>query len=125
MISPSLIKTFVADAAIGARLLVASGSADANAALATASTAKIIGVSDMAAAAATGDKVDVILSGTAELLLGGTVTRGDPVTADANGKGVTAAPATGVNARYAGFALSSGVAGDIIPFLLSQGIIQG
>ena len=43
----------------------------------------------------------------------------------ANGQGVTAAPAAGVNNRVIGIAIVSGVSGDIIPVLLSVSTLQG
>ena len=67
----------------------------------------------------------MILAGIAFVQLGGTVARGAPVTADANGLGVTAAPGAGVNARILGFALVSGVSGDVVPVLINQGLMQG
>ena len=69
--------------------------------------------------------VDVTLGGPAEVVLGGAVTRGQPLTSDANAAAVAAAPAAGVNAFTSGFALASGVAGDVIPFHAMRGVIQG
>ena len=56
---------------------------------------------------------------------GGTVARGAPVTADASGKAVAAAPAAGSNVRIIGFAEVSAVAGDIAPVLIAPGVMQG
>ena len=68
---------------------------------------------------AAGEAIRVMLSGISKLKLGGTVTRGGPVTSDANGKGVAAALGDSV----IGFALASGVSGDIIPVLISPGVL--
>jgi hypothetical protein len=92
--------------------------------LASASTDGLLGVFQHTTEAA-GEDVRVMLSGISRLKLGGTVTRGDWLTSDAEGKGVAAAPAAGVNAEVAGRALASGVDGDIIPVLLAQGRVQG
>lgn len=60
-----------------------------------------------------------------EVVLGGTVTRNDRLTSDANAAAVTAAPAAGINAHVVGIALASGVSGDIIPVFLSNSVLQG
>lgn len=72
-----------------------------------------------------GDMVEVMVTGISNIVCGGTVTRGDYLTSDANGNGITAAPASGVNAGVIGIALESGVAGDIIAVRLAPGRIQG
>jgi len=61
-----------------------------------------------------GERIDVIHEGVADLRLGGTVARGDLLTTDANGQGVSATPAAGTNNEVLGKALTSGVNGDII-----------
>lgn len=72
-----------------------------------------------------GTEVRLMLLGITRVKIGGTVTRGNPITSDASGQGVVAAPAAGVNNRIIGFAMASGVVGDIIPVLLSQSVMQG
>lgn len=124
MNSPTLIKTYVAGAAIRARRFAVFGAVDTAVIEATAATDATIGVFEKLDGAS-GDRVDVVHSGVTELLLGGTVVRGGPLTADANGAGVAAAPAAGANARIGAFALASGVAGDIIPVLVQPGLMQG
>lgn len=59
-----------------------------------------------------GDEVRVMMDGISRLVLGTTVTRGQLLTADANGKGT---PVTSENDNAIGVALASGVSGDIIP----------
>ena len=83
-----------------------------------AATDQHIGVAQHAAAAAE-DDIRVQLDGITNLKLGGTVTRGDRITSDANGKGVTAAPAAGTNNPIVGIAFASGVLDDLIPMLLA------
>lgn len=123
MVTHDLVKSFNAGAAVRGRRLVAIGAADFAVTEASAS-AIMVGVSteyDTALA----DQVDVVLAGIAEVVLGGTVARGARVTADANGQGVAAAPAAGVNANVVGFALASGVVGDIVPVLIQPHSLQG
>lgn len=121
--SPGQILNFDAGAAInGNRILKLS--ADATVVQAAAATDALIGVSD-SNGAASGERIDVTLTGVAEICLGGTVTRGALLTSDSAGKGVAAAPSAGVNNRVIGVALVSGVSGDIIDVLLSPGSMQG
>lgn len=125
MANPGFTKTFTAVAAIAAYTIVKpSGDNDGEAEPAAAATDAVIGVAQNVDVAI-GQPVDVVLDDTANVLLGGTVAAFDPITSDANGKGVKAAPAAGVNNRIVGLAMVSGVAGDIIPVLLKQGYIQG
>lgn len=124
MANPGLIKTYNAAGAIPAYTIVKFGSNDYDMVAGAAATDKLIGVTTEIAAAS-GEPVDVIHTEIANVVLGGTVTRGDGLTSDANGAGVTAAPATGVNNTVVGVALISGVAGDVIPMLLKQYSLQG
>jgi len=84
----------------------------------------LLGVSGLVAGDV-GKRVDIIMSDLAEVEYGGTVTRGDWLTTDANGKAVTAAPAAGTNNNVIGRATCSGVLGDIGCCLLVPGRIQG
>lgn len=92
--------------------------------LATAATDSLVGIMQHTTDNA-GDDVRVALEGISLLKLGGVVTRGDFVTSDANGKGVSCAPAQGANSRYIGEAMASGVAGDLVPVKICCGIMQG
>lgn len=122
--NPTLIKNYTAEGAIAAYRIVKFGAADGGVVQAAASADLIIGVNEALTVVA-GERVDVIRSGIADVEFGGTVTRGQPVTADADGKAVAAAPATGVNANIVGFAEVSAVAGDIAQVSLARGVIQG
>ena len=75
--------------------------------------------------AAIGKRVRLRIYGVSEVEYGGTVTQGDQLTSDANGKAVAAAPAAGVNNRTIGIAAVSGVTGDIGSVTLYPGQIQG
>lgn len=115
---------YVAQAAVAAFLIVKAGAADNQVLPAAAATDDIIGTAD-ALDKAIGEIVDVPSAGIGEVVLGGAVARGKPITSDANGKGVQAAPAAGANNRIIGFAAVSGVAGDVIPYHIALGSIQG
>lgn len=89
------VKNFAAAGAIAAYRAVKFGSSDSIAAQATARNSAIFGVSDSLGADAAGDPVDVIMGGVATIEYGGTITRGDQLTSDANGKAIAA-----VNREY-------------------------
>ncbi|MBI5726763.1 MAG: DUF2190 family protein [Ignavibacteriales bacterium] len=119
-----LIKGFDAGAAITGNRIVKFSSTDTTIVQAAAATDSILGVAD-SLGAASGARVDVVLSGTTEVEYGGTITRGDLLTADSNGKAVTAAPSAGVNNRIVGISMKSGVSGDIGLVLVNPFSLQG
>lgn len=109
-----LSKTYVAGGAIAANCFVKFGADDNTVVAAAAATDAIIGVNDNIARV-TGDRTDVIHIGIADVKLGtGGITRGAEVTSDATGQGVAGASTN----RIGGVALTSGVAGDIVPVLV-------
>ncbi|RCF46449.1 capsid cement protein [Aeromonas hydrophila] len=122
--NPTLIKNYTAEGDIAAYRIVKFGAADGGVAQAAASTDLVIGVNAELPVVA-GERVDVVRAGLADVEFGGTVARGQPVAADANGKAVVAAPAANVSAHIIGFAEVSAVAGDIAPVLLARGVFQG
>lgn len=121
--NPLLTKTHDAGAAITKFRLLKIGAADEAVIHAVDGTAPIVAVS--AETVASGARVEVEMAGLVEVELGGTVARGDYVTAGAAGVGVKSAPAAGVNSDVAGVAMVSGVSGDIINMMLSPCRIQG
>lgn len=121
--NPTLIKQYKAGGAISANLIVKL-SADDTIVAAAAATDSVLGVLGEIDAES-GDHVDVVLAGVAEVVYGGNVTRGALLTSDANGKAVAAAPASGVNNRILGVALESGVSGDIGSVLIAHSSMQG
>lgn len=125
MSNPMLIKNYDAGAAIEPHRIVKFDSSDFTVIQAAAATDALIGVLADPKQVASGKRADVIHAGIADVELGGTVTRGDPVTSDADGKGVQASPAAGANNDIVGRALKSGVSGDIVPVLVSVGLMQG
>lgn len=124
MRNDGLIKNYTAGGAIAAYRIV-KWSADSTVVQAAAATDALIGISTRIAAAASGDRTDIVRSGIAEVEYGGNVTRGDPLTSDSSGKAVAAAPAAGSNARIIGIAEVSGVSGDIGSALIAPSVMQG
>lgn len=122
--APLQHRTLLAQAVIAGNLILKHGTADDSAALATAATDLLVGTND-ALPKEIGELVDYPTAGTGQVKLGGIVTRGQPITADAASKGVAAAPAAGANNRIIGFALQSGVANDVIDYHIAPGYVQG
>lgn len=112
------IKACYASAAIPAFTLVKHGTADGIAAPATAGADAVFGVADSMGAAAANDPVDIVRGGIAEVIYGGTVTRGDPLAAGTGGKAVKAT----TGQRIIGFAEVSGVANDRGSVFIAPGV---
>ena len=123
-LTPILIKSFLAGAAIPARTQVKFAGADDTVIACAAAADFSVGVTtDLPVIA--GETVDVIMLGIGECILGAAVTRGALVTSDATGRAITAAAAAGVNVRSIGLAAASGVLGDIVPLAVSPCSFQG
>ncbi len=112
------IKACYAGAAILPFRIVKHGAADAFAIQSTAAADASFGVSDSLGAAAANDPVDIIRGGIAEVVYGGTVTRGDPLTSDSQGRAIKAATGN----RIVGFAEVSGVVGDRGSVFIAPGV---
>ena len=125
MANRDLVKSYTAESAIGPCRIVKPGANDFGVAIAAAAADKVFGVTLPLITVAIGDSVEVAHDDIADVVLGGTVTRGDLLTSDANGAAITATAAAGTNIRVIGIALVSGVAGDIIPVLLNPTSFQG
>lgn len=119
-----LIKTYTAGGAISPYRIVKPGANDGEVVQAAAAADALMGVTG-SIGPASGERVDVVKTGIAAIEFGGTVTRGGPVTSDASGKAVAAAPAAGSNVRIIGFAEVSAVSGDIADVSLALGTMQG
>lgn len=117
--------TYRASGTIAPYRIVKHGGADQYAAIAVDGAASLLGVSDQLGADAAEDEVDVNRSGIAEVEYGGNVTRGDPLTADAQGRAITASPGAGANAYIVGFAEKNGVSGDVGAAFVCPQRIQG
>jgi hypothetical protein len=119
-----LFKNFTAAAAIAAYRIVKFSALD-TVTPATAATDFMVGVNADVAPAA-GERCDTVLIGIAFVEAGAAIAQGSMVTSDAVGRGVTAAPAAGVNNRVIGEALeAASAAGDVIRVLLAPGLVQG
>lgn len=119
-----IVKSFVAGGAIGQNTFV-EFSADYTVTQANAATDLIVGVCVQPGGALQGERVDIQLTGIAEVKAGGTITRGTLVTTDSNGKAVAPGPSAGVNNRVAGMAMITTADGDLFDVLLAPGMIQG
>lgn len=122
--NPTLVKSYAAGAAVAARRIVKHGASAGLAIQGADAAAALIGVTTEVAAAS-GERCDVIKAGLADVEYGGNVALGAPLTSDASGKAVTAAPAGGANAFIIGFAEVDGVSGDIGTVFIAPGRIQG
>ena len=124
MSNPLLLKGFTAGGAISPYRIVRFSAAE-TVVQAAAATEAMFGVNtDLTIVS--GERVEVMTHGIAWVEAGAAITIGAPVTADSVGRGVTAAPAAGVNNRMIGLALDAAVAaGDQIRVLLSPGLMQG
>lgn len=123
MDNPLLIKALTASALIAAcRIVVQDG--DASALPAGADLAAIpFGVSEKGGAAEAGSRVDVVTHGFAPIEFGGNVSFGDPLTSDADGRAIVAAPAPGTEIAIVGYAVSSGDADTIGSLRLAPGFL--
>jgi hypothetical protein len=122
--NPVLTKTFTAGGAIAARTLVKFSAAETVVAAAAAGDSLLGATTDIAAAS--GERVDVVLSGVAEISAGAAITRGALVMSNASGRVITAAASAGANIRTIGIALDGADAdGDVIRVLLAPGSFQG
>lgn len=119
-----LIKNFRAAAAILPWRIVKFGASDVEAVTAAAAGDALIGISSELAADA-GQRCDVMMSDIADVRFGANVTRGDPLTSDAVGRAITAAPGAGAKMRIIGFALVSAIADDVGPARIVPGLITG
>jgi len=122
MRNEGLQKTLIAGGTVIKNRIVKFGSGDTSVVQAAAATDLLIGVSD-SLGAASGEPVDIILDGIALVEYGGTITRGQLLTADADGKAVAAAPAATASARIIGVAMLSGVSGDIGSVMIAPGSV--
>ena len=107
MRNESFVKGFAPGAAVNAYRIVKHGANDNTVIQAIAPTDGLLGVANQHGAAATDDTVDVVMAGIAEVEYGGTVARGDRITADAVGRGVAVTASGNLHAL-----ISGGAAGD-------------
>ena len=119
---PGMITPFRAAGAIGKYRIAAHGAADGAAIQAEDGDTTLLGVTTDINAA-DGSIVDVVRSGPASVTFGGPVTRGDPLTADADGRAVAVALPAEADTFIVGYAEVSGVLGDIGAALVAPAFI--
>jgi hypothetical protein len=127
MIGPTtgLEKELSVSGSVNQYSLVKFASDDNTCEQASDSTAEILGVAQFAP---TTDQpqVRIRMSGISWVVLGtGGCTRGNPITSDGSGNGVVAAPSAGTNAYIVGYAMGSGIAGQLVPVHIVPQRIQG
>ena len=119
-----LQKNMTAGADINAYRIVKFSAAE-TVVLAAAATDNLVGV-NTDVSPALNERCDIAFMGIAFVEAGAAIAQGVMVTADSVGRGVTAAPAAGVNNRVIGYALEAATAaGDVIRVLLEPGVMQG
>lgn len=123
--NPLLIKEGTAEGAVTKYRIVKHGAADGGVLQSAAATDFHCGVYSENFDVVSGERLGIVKAGLADVEYGGVVTRGQPITSDANGKAIAAAPAAGANVRIIGFAEVSAVAGDIGAAWIEPGIYQG
>lgn len=119
-----LLKNYVAAGTIPKYRIVSFGGTDGTVVASSAATSLHIGV-NAELDVVSGERVDVVRSGLPLVEYGGAVTRGQPLTSDASGRAVAAAPAAGSNVRIVGFAEVNAVLGDIDRMQLAPSVMQG
>jgi hypothetical protein len=117
MRSDTLIKTFHAEAPLEAYRLVTFATGINAVEMADAVTDPLLGVSTSVGSQDNG-RCDVIVAGVSEVVIGGTVSRGDVLTTDASGRAVLS---TQITDRVVGMALADAVVDDIAAMLIAQG----
>jgi hypothetical protein len=110
---PSLVLNYTSGAAVAANRIVKLAS-DTTVIQGAAAADALIGVTNELAATASGQSLDIVMGGVAEIEAGGSITRGALITSDTVGRAVTATE----DNRVIGVALKSASTSDIIPVLL-------
>lgn len=113
-----LITRFEAESAIEKYRIVKFGTADNLIGKASAASDAIVGISIGNFDIEIGEGCDVMRSNISPVVYGGNITRGQPLTSDADGKAIVASGGQ----RIIGFAEESGVLNDIGSVLICPGI---
>ena len=118
-VTSGIEKPVIAEEAFASAYLIAKfGTTDEKVKKGAAALKPVLGIVQSKAKA--GDKVNLMLTGISLVKLGGTVARGDLITTNDSAEGIKTIT---VKNYVVGIAMTSGVDGDLIPLLLSQGII--
>lgn len=126
-----LVKSFYSTVAIAAFTAVKLDPANIDYVLpATSATDLVIGtVNELGYSAndvTLGNSLDVVLIGIAQAVAGAAIAvPGTRCTINASGQVIAAAPAAGSNVQILGITLRPAAAGDVIPLLLKQSVMQG
>lgn len=118
---PGLITSHIAENTIRRRRIVTHGAVDRRIVAATAGVVLIGVLTDLDADI--GEHTDVVRSGVPPVEYGGTVTRGDLLTSDAQGRAVAVTLPVTEDTFTIGFAEISGVTGDIGAAHIQPGFI--
>lgn len=127
VLAPDFIRSFKATAALSEGHIVKFGTSTAPfegeiVAKATAATDIVIGVA-LRAQATAGLSVDVVMGGQCRVLLGGTVTKGARLVADASGTAVAISPGNTTVNYSVGFALEAGVSGEYVAIQVCPSVV--
>ncbi len=119
-----LTKNFRAGALIAPYLILKFGGDDQTLVPAAGPTDDLI-ATNVELEAKAGERFDAAFGGLPEVRYGGPIGRGKPITSDAQGRAVEAAPAGGVRVRIIGFSIASGVLGDVLAYRPAPGFVTG
>jgi hypothetical protein len=119
-----LMKEVLCAAPVAAYTIATFGADDNTYETASSPEQPLIGVFEFATKAA-GLNVRLALDGIAHVTIAGSVNRGDRITSNGYGQGITADPSPGENMNVIGIAMNSGTAPAIIVVLIHQDMIQG
>jgi hypothetical protein len=106
---PGFYRSYVAESVIPPYRMACFGVAAGSATQAVDGSKFLCGVTQIVGADAIGDQVDICRDGLPEVQYGGVVTKGDPLTSDADGKAITAQ----AGQHFLGYAEVDGVEDDI------------
>ena len=106
--NPTLIKAYTAGGAVAKHRLVTWHTGDREIVQAAAADDELVGVADRLGAAS-GERIEIVRAGIALVEYGAAVTRGDLLTADADGKAITADPETVFQLATAGAAADADI----------------
>ena len=121
------IRNYTAGGAINPFRLIRRGAVDGQVLQANANNAVLVGVAVIpeTTTVAANERVDVGLDRFLPVEYGGAVSRDDPLTSDAQGRAIAAAPAVGANMHIIGYADVAGVSGDVVDVYIRPARIQG
>ena len=119
-----LVKNFTAEGVIEQRRIVAFGAEEGHAKRAGVGDVPL-GVSGIRGAAKAGARIDAYMDGIREVEFGGPVAYGDPLTSDAEGRAIVAAPGAGTSVPIIGRAMDAGDIGVIGHVHVAPSILYG